>query len=298
MTLKEFEHRWRELPLMNQEEGSVSTTAADNHNDGGGSSACVCDGGGGGGVNGRENKKKRNVIADEGKTADDDDPFDCSSLTIPTTFHRVDEVTKGFVQEWRDLEGKKIINEGEPARKVARTTNSNEKAMPWWYGKYVRLPEQFDYASRRPNPPVTEEDENNDDDRVISLDDPTITTSYHNELWNLFYTIPTAELIDDEAFSGRKLPCMQQLYRRVIGKGSDNFKGRALSRLRMSDRHEYPPTQPTPLSTDGAGGVAGGAHSQHQQLLSTGNYTTTIRFECWLSELKRGVSPEYVSFSS
>jgi len=328
------------------------------------------------------------------------DPFDCCSsgtaavgAAVPATtltLHRaVDDVLDKFVDEWKDLDDRKVVREyyyvydavddrdnlaaagsattgtgdahpaeeerrrrrrqqrrsscdgaegkeegggssdssdDEPVRKVPRRTSEGEeqqkqspavaggdaaavaaaaahdsaaaantasgeekeetkKPLPGWYKRFVRLPENFDYATRRSSPPTDDEGEDqggkSNEDRVVSLEDPTKTRSYNAELWELFRRVPTLEqierqLIEDGAVD-KYMPRVCQLSRNELPTAVKRYHrsdAHAMGRLRMCDRHEYPPTQHAPPPSPPPPLVA------------------TIRFECWKRELKRGSSPE------
>jgi snRNA-activating protein complex (SNAPc), subunit 3 len=222
----------------------------------------------------------------------DDDPFDCRSLRVPPTHVLADAVADEFVEKWRALDQRKIVTDTGSGRNggnlksdehdVDSETNGSdvdENAMertfkrqkisdepqvlsllslPRWYEKHVRLPEQFDYTStkRADDPPSLHDP--TDRDRVISLHDPTLTTSYHAELWHLFAQIPTAgqldqaatdtshfaALVDDDRSSTTQpivpLVATKALLHEIEAGRADSkmMDGHALSRLRMNDRHD------------------------------------------------------------
>lgn len=204
-----------------------------------------------------------------------EDPFDCSSLAVPPTYDSVNSVALHFAEQWRDLDQRKVA-EGMLPQDQDGGGDSDENVtkkpriekLPYWYtNQHVRLPEQFDYATRQPEPPA-------DDglgDRVVSLQDPSQSTSYHQELWKLFRSIPTAETLEKEALQGARLPNIQALTQEMMegAQGYPRLDGHALSRLRTSDRHELPPYPP---------------FSKRD--------TATIRFECWRRQPKRGATPD------
>ena len=227
-----------------------------------------------------------------------EDPFDCRSLMIAPTYTLINEVVAQFEEEWRELDERKIIvnsnvesfaphashtTEHQPTDKQApdedetsrptKMARSQEK-LPKWFTNRVRLPEQFDYASKRSSPPP-------DDglgDRVISLLDPTQTLSYHAELWELFNSIPTAREIEATATRNVKLPHMQALSERMGLQGTKPTPESvsALAPLRYKDRHDPIPVAP-PRTLGPSEAI---------------DLVPTIQFECWRRQLKRGVSPE------
>jgi hypothetical protein len=217
----------------------------------------------------------------------DDDPFDCSSLKIPPTHALIDEIVQQYVEEWRELDERKILNDdiiSSPLIKSVEDNNSDRprkmarkhEKLPKWYTSRVRLPEQFDYASKRQDPPPDDEV----GDRVLSLFDPTNTLSYHQELWQLFNSIPLAQEIESNATANVKLPNMQQLSQRLAREGTKPTPDSvyALSRFRYCDRHDaIPVPSRKPLGLEAAA-----------------DFVSTIQFECWRRQLKRGASPEYV----
>jgi len=199
----------------------------------------------------------------------DVDPFSCASLETPSTFDLVDRITKEFVDEWRELDDRKI-----PARTGWSTNGGGSeqqqdddepKRMPRWYERSVRLPDKFDYAGKAPRKREDEYDEGEGEDRVLSLDDPTKTTSYRMELENMFDRVPTAEMLLDAELP---LPTNMSKLQDEISAGSIDFRYNAMMRLRMSDRHEYPPAPPSSRRP--------GKEYQVDDIM-----VATIRFECW-----------------
>ena len=217
-----------------------------------------------------------------------DDPFDCSDIAIPPLHAHINNVVQSFVDEWRELDERKIVERtalpsnnksgsteeatiatttnssiqdesGEPPQKMARIEGVK---LPRWYIDRVRLPEQFDYQSRLAEPPL----DDGQGDRVVSLTDPTETLSYHTELWKLFKALPTVDQMEIDAISNHKLPVMEKLCAELASYGT-RYDGMALSRLRYNDRHDSIPP-------------------------SASERIATIQFECWKRNLKRGSSPE------
>jgi hypothetical protein len=215
----------------------------------------------------------------------DEDRYECLSLAIPPTHELVDSVADDFVQQWRELDQRKISSDNVLQRRASTnetdssmTDNHEAKApqsMPRWYEKHIRLPEQFDYASRQEKPPV---DDGCSGDRVIDLLDPSTTRSYETALWELFHEIPRASELERRAIAGYVLPNTEKLLQEMLS-GYQSYlplDGHAMSRLRMNDRHDLPI-------------IARGDRSQAFSFLSL---ITTIRFECWRCQLKRGSTPE------
>jgi hypothetical protein len=272
LTLKEFEKQWRRL------------LERDDH-------IYRC-------LESREGQSSATTMTTTSIRDDDDvvheDRYDCRSLAIPPTHELVDSVADDFVQQWRELDQRKISSDNVIlAQKqtnrhsstaddtdTTMTDNHDEnvpKPMPRWYEKHIRLPEQFDYASLREKPPV--DDDGFSGDRVIDLLDPSTTRSYDTALWELFNNIPRASELAHRVIAGYALPNTEKLFQEIIS-GYQSYlqlDGHALSRLRMNDRHDLPMI------------MARRGHSQVSSLLSL---ITTIRFECWRCQLKRGSTPD------
>jgi hypothetical protein len=264
---------------------------------------------------------------DQQKHPPEEDPFDCTSLAVPPTFDLVKDVATDFVQQWRDLDERKVVADGvvvdqhHPAddplvvdgadndeaqgpRKKPRVETAAEAAAssvlarPVWYDRHVRLPENFDYASRQSEPPLAQPG----DDRVISLTDPNQLLSYHEELWNLFRSIPTvAQLEEDvvaaaatatvpEEESAHNSGCMQHT-QKLLNEITDTLvvyprlDGHALSRLRYNDRHD--PVPPLPPAMQSATTTTTAKATD-----DICNFTPTIRFECWRRQPRRGTTPD------
>jgi snRNA-activating protein complex (SNAPc), subunit 3 len=218
-------------------------------------------------------------------------------LAVPPTYVLADWVADDFVERWRELDQRKIsandvvvddddtlqndTNDGGQLHddsQQRQTKRPKRTPLPRWYEKHVRLPEQFDYATQQTEPPSPDDD----DDRVISLDDPDATTSYHTELWKLFRDIPRVQQLDEEAVAGHCLAHMEQLHNE-INQGrtcTTNLDGHALSRLRMNDRHDLPPPPPPSCMRTAIEKRGGGAR------------IGTLRVECWRQQLRRGSTPD------
>ena len=223
---------------------------------------------------------------------DDDDPYDCHDLRVPPLYELVEQAAGKCLPDWKDLDERKISvhhqhqpsnhdnddNDALPHKKGH--PRRPPKTLPKWYESHVRLPYNFDYASRLSEPssssvslPTTDSGMD-DDDQVISLDDPTKTLSYRDELWKIFARIPTAEQLEHDATVGMNLPCTEHVCAQIkeLSKGSNRLDGHALSRLRLTDRHQLPPPA--------------AVQSKHAE------WVTSLRFECWRRQPGRGVSPD------
>lgn len=246
----------------------------------------------------------------QGDAADDEagDPFDCSTLAIPPTHVLVDTVADEFVQRWKALDERKIAalpsgteqNEEPQAVRAAaaapeedgelvdgedeHSSRSNQRkpkrrrnsSLPTWYDKHIRLPQGFDYATKQNAPPP-------DDftDRVVSLEDPTVTLSYHTELWKLFAEIPSDQTLEDEAVAGCNLPNTKRLCDEIAEIQNDREScyttdGHALSRFRMNDRHDLPPPE----------GI------DPRKFSAMSDFCSTLRFEFFHQHMKRLSSPD------
>lgn len=255
-TLKEFEAQWQMLLLPRQLPMTITK------ND--------------------ESKKG------SGDDDDDEDPFDCSSVAVPPTHVLADWVADEFVERWRALDQRKISagvggrgsdepdlegNHDEPQPPQQKRIKTTQQQLPRWYEKHVRLPEQFDYATQQAEPPI----DDGTGDRVVSLEDPDATTSYHAELWKLFADIPSHKQLDEEATAGYRLPHTEQLHAEINQARihTNNLDGHALSRLRMNDRHDPLPIV-LPVKDATAPGSCG----------------TTLRLECLRQQMRRGSTPD------
>lgn len=299
---------------------------------------------------------------DNDDTEDEEDPFECHSLTVPPTHALADAVADHFVQQWRELDKRKIAGtamgggvddeSGRDANTLlldppeaphhrrpwkqhkggggseAPTTTTTESVVPLlprWYEKHVRLPEHFDYASIQPNPPSLHDTNDTGSDRVVSLEDPLATTSYHAELWHSFHSIPSAAQLeaeatavdlsiltssslksplDDESVSADKLPNGDRTVRqatieaalsatRALHAEMDEARqfnsamdGHALSRLRMNDRHD-----PLPMGKNG--GVIQQQHdSMNDNIDRIASWDCTMRWECVRQQFRRTSTPD------
>ena len=160
------------------------------------------------------------------------DPFDCSDCAVPPTFALVEDAVRQAVNEWRDLDDRKIPEE------EALQGGGSVKKKPKWYNMHVRLPASFDVSTKDEELPA----DDGGGDRVIRLDDPTETGSYHQELWRLFKAVPTRSELENEALEGLSSPAMVALrdkWRKLDEKNqlANNFQ---VSSLRSNDRHGAP----------------------------------------------------------
>jgi hypothetical protein len=229
------------------------------------------------------------------------DPFECDSIAAPPAHAQVEKVLAESLQKWKELDDRKIVKdnkyehlenelellkrkraeEEEPADEIdqedseGQASRSRQKKREelkihkggWRFSdKKLILPEFFDYATKLPAPPDDEECR----DRVISLLDPSKHLSYHQELWNLFASVPTVESLEQEAKQGMHLPFTTAVYNEIVEGTAKNVRldGHSLSRLRMADRHGLPP------------------------VLNDVRDTATIRMECWRRQPKRGNAPD------
>ena len=252
---------------------------------------------------------------DNNDNDDDEDPFECQSIAYPTTHAIVEMVLDESIQLWQELDDRKVARDkyedlkrkhGERQQEEVEeeedgddgdteenapmdgqsTKPSNLKKTAarkrpkihkggWRFSdNRLQLPEQFDYATRRSTPP----EDDGSGDRVISLLDPTKTLSYHQELWKLFESVPTAEQLEQEAKEGIHLPNTEKVLAEIAEATQKNGRAdiHSISRLRMSDRHGLPPP----------------ASKSNNRYESRNNHVSTIRFEFWRRQLKRGVAPD------
>jgi hypothetical protein len=193
-----------------------------------------------------------------------DDPFDCSDLVVPTIQTLVDESTKKAIQQWKDLQERKVHKEV-----IVDETAPRKRGRPegWTNANRLHLADFFDYETRLPVPP---QDDDGTGEKVVSLQDPSIHLSFETELWNIFKNVDTLQEMEAKALNGAACHNSRRLHKEVsegILKQS-RMDCHGLSRFRMSDRHEAP--------------------SQ----CNSGEAATTIRLECWKRHIKRGSSPD------
>jgi hypothetical protein len=232
------------------------------------------------------------------------------------------------------------------AKKKRRVKDSG---LPSWYDhpNRIRLPLGFDYLCRHSTPQeavaaaagaaaavgttaapqsATRDSEegraaaapqHDDNLRVLSLADPSLTTSYHAELWALFSRIPSASELESEATGGDSsdeasppfLPRMRRLRSSCLldpqpratsaktllaAKQDARSPLLLLERLRLSDRHEVPPFSRWEIAAGGTRDDARAAPRLESDAVAT------IRFECWrvasdLPPPRPSVLPQYVA---
>ena len=168
------------------------------------------------------------------------DPFDCSDCAVPPADVLVAEAVSEAIEEWRALDDRKIP-EGEAPDS---TEKGPAKKKPKWYNDHIRLPPSFDYKSEGEPP-----EDDGGGDRVMRLDDPTKTLSYHRELWKLFSSVPTRQALEERALQGLSSPAMVSLRDEWRTLDKFTYDKIASCRLRMNNRHgapEKPFSPPTP----------------------------------------------------
>ena len=237
------------------------------------------------------------------------DPFSCASITPPTTRALVEEVLDEHVEKWKELDQRKVVDDDSNSLGHVEKTNNVTGKAPAANGmslcghsgkssqddfsqrmrkrksgwlksdRRINLPEHFDYATKRSAPPA----DNGGGDRVISLLDPSVQHSYHEELWRLFSSVPTIDIIKRHAEDGINLPHTSGIHREIT-QGIQQYlrlDAHALSRMRMSDRHGMPPlvTSDNPATTI-------------QEETTVSDNVSTIRIECWKRQPKRGTAPD------
>ena len=116
----------------------------------------------------------------------------------------------------------------------------------------IHLPDFFDYTSKGdpPNHPCTtsqnqstgDSSSNNNRRKVVSLEDPTQTLDYEQELWKVFQRVPLeADIVQpvvDGAVNKHMLALNQEIEEGY--KEYTRLDGHSLSRLRKKDRHHWP----------------------------------------------------------
>ena len=244
-------------------------------------------------------------IEDDGNKHSDkttsDDPYDCyQRVTIPSSHDAVDAVVEDIIQQWRALDERKIsASVLEGMQQPHATAVTNNKSLPKWYEKHVRLPDGFDYASIRNGPP-RDDSEIGGNDRVVNFMDPTQTLSYHTELWKLFQSIPTRQQIEETLCHPHQLPNTDRWFRTNDGTGSEDGQGGGaiiqgtkscsttdwdfygLSRFRLNDRHDLPPILPKRKQPPTNGEFND----------DSDEYCGLIRLECLRKQLRRSSTPE------
>ena len=248
---------------------------------------------------------------------DEEDPFDCSDLVIPTTHDLVDAVANEFVQRWQELDERKVLadapdvsrnsetilgdddaeedcdddeeekeDETEDTTLIHASFSGRKRRRQVRASRHIRLPEHFDYTTSKHG--STPPPDNGSGDRVVSLDDPTTTLSYHTELWKLFHEIPSNVQLEAKAVAGvgQSLPHTKRLYDEIMEAQTqrDYFKvdGYALSRFRMNDRHDLPPVM-----------YCGDSTKQKTTTCASHDHVcATMRLEFFRQQMYRGSSPD------
>lgn len=226
------------------------------------------------------------------------DPFDCSDVAVPPAFDLVEQVVKDYQIRWKQLDDRKLVHapssnddddeeEGYSEHRVRFDEGPNKRLKKpknggWRYVEdRLRLPYNFDYATTGPEP-----EDDGTGERVLSLtgllrDGPTQqnTSSYEQELWKLFSSIPSVEQLEQDASAGAQLDHTLVVQREIKEMMRDRNPPDAhlLLRMRMADRHGLPPTTPSSRNEDGSLRLPD---------------TATIRIECWRRQPKRHPSPD------
>lgn len=200
----------------------------------------------------------------------DEDPFDCKELVVLPEKVQVDQILNVHGMLWRDLDSRKI-HPNERNRISAHADQSTKRRVRFKallkkrFKSRVRLPDNFDYASKNDGPP----EDDGSGDRVVSLEDPNTTLSYERELWKLFHNVPTVSELRKDLMEGAQCKHMrafhgelQQALRELKSLGQFG-----LCNMRMRDMHSLP----DPKTTD---------------------TVNTIRVECWRSQPKSRPTPD------
>jgi hypothetical protein len=248
---------------------------------------------------------------DDDDDDDDDDPFNCKSIAVLPTHDIVENALKEYVKEWKQLDDRKVNKVAKVSTKdielndsdnnddddgnISVNTANNTKitktkhhAGGWrsMDDKRLSLPERFNYAGGGPP-----DDDDDGGDRVISLDNPTQTLSYHKELWKLFNSIPTYRQLEDMARSGNQVNNTLRMYQETHAVKAGTADYHALSRLRMPDRHGLPPyyaqqsSRKQRLTTTTTTTNNNNSNSQTDT-------TSTITFEIWRRQPKRSCTSD------
>ena len=187
------------------------------------------------------------AIATPNKDANDD-PFDCSDVAATSVFQKAEELIPSFVHAWKQLDERRDT----AASMVEKTDN----AGAWWFDRHVRLPENFDYTTSKSTSPPPADDPTQD--QVVSLDDPTRTTSYTHELWKIFHSIPTSQEIEQSLQENLLLHNTKRQFDLIDSVMTDRglFNSPAynddfgLYALRLSDRQGFSANFSSPSSTN------------------------------------------------
>ena len=155
--------------------------------------------------------------------------------------------------------------------------SANGVGWGWKYSdKYsLNLPEDFDYATKLPEPPP----DDGSGDRVLDLMDPSRTLSYEQELWKVFASVPSIQDLDRERFEGMQLPHSHTMYQEIVEGLLEHARmdGHHLSRLRANQRHGMP-------------SVLAFGKRQRKQDEGHENSITTVRIEFLRQQVGRGAS--------
>ena len=201
---------------------------------------------------------------DDNTCHDNDDPFDCSSVMVPSEREAVDAVLDQFLPRWKDLDSRKVPPPVDPTRRKKRVRFSHTVRHGWQSHTRLRLPEGFNIADTQeppppPPPPPPDEPFHNEqettllndtaqapvppEEKVVSLEDPTQLLSYRQELWKLFQEIPTNRQVQANVLLGHKCQHTMDLYDAILQQGSNRQRGDlyGLHRLRSKDRHGLAP---------------------------------------------------------
>lgn len=190
------------------------------------------------------------------------DPFDCSSLVVPSSKDLVEKTINENLIRWKKLDDRKISKQ---------QLHAGPAQGGGWYYKDDRLllPAGFDYTTTRTNPP-SDSDDDADGERVLCLDAPLTATgqpkteSYHSELWKLFKSIPTFDELEEKYHNNHLLNHTADVYHQMDKrvKYPEKIHTTPMSMFRLSDRHGYPPQ----------------SQDDYQKLDSS---VTTVWLECW-----------------
>jgi snRNA-activating protein complex (SNAPc), subunit 3 len=236
---------------------------------------------------------RRRKWNDEEHAQDDDtemSPFDLQSSAIPPLHALVEDVLEDFCQQWQQLDFRKIQVDpdtiqqetdevhGNPSTSTS-TCSKRKKVYHSTNRQRLKIPERFDYQTLRETPPSDASvniHDNNNGSRVMNLLDPSQPTLYEQALWELFEQVPTVEELQAQLMQGHQMKCTENIMKE-ISEGYQIYTrmdAHALSQLRMKERHDMPPT-------DSQEKIPGPSKNKN-------NLQSTIRFECWRSEPKRG----------
>jgi hypothetical protein len=253
---------------------------------------------------------------DDDDDDDEDDPFSCKCIAVLPTHDIVENALKEYANEWKQLDDRKVnkaakvstkdielnddedddeddgnisVNNAIATTNATKTTKTKRHAGGWrsMDDKRLSLPERFNYAGG--GPPPDDGYSAGGGDRVISLDNPTQTLSYHKELWKLFNSIPTYRQLEDMARSGNQVNNTLRMYQETHAVKAGTADYHALSRLRMPDRHGLPPyyvqsSSKQRLITTTTTNNNNNNNNNNSQT----DTTSTITFEIWRRQPKRG----------